>query len=120
MRLCIPALGQGTGAAMDVRLGRAPCLLFVDIETGDAEAVDNSENVNAAQGAGVQTAQLIVEAGARAVVAANCGPMAFAMLRAAGVKLYLADGGTVAELVERFKAGDLPESGSANCRGQGV
>jgi len=120
MRLCIPVVGQGTGAAMDVRLGRAPCLLFVDTETGDTEAIENSENVNAAQGAGVQTAQLIIGAGAQAVVAANCGPMAFAMLRAAGVKVYLADGGTVAELVERLKAGDLPESGSANCQGQRV
>jgi len=117
MRLCMPAMGQGMDGMMDVRLGRAPYLLVVDTDTGEVEAVENSQNVNATQGAGIQTAQRIVETGAQAVVAANCGPMAFAVLQAAGISVHLVEGGSVAELVQRFKAGDLPESVSGNCEG---
>jgi predicted Fe-Mo cluster-binding NifX family protein len=120
MIVCIPATGDGLDAQMDVRLGRAANLVFVDTETGEARTVSNTQNLQAAQGAGIQTAQRILDEGAKAVVAANCGPKAFAVLQAGGVAVYTADGGTVAELVEKLKAGQLPAIDSANVEGRWV
>ena len=120
MKLCIPASAAGPDGALDVRLGRAPYLVIVDTETGEAETIENSQNVQATQGAGVQTAQRIVEAGAQAVVAANCGPKAFAVLQTAGVKVYLAQGGSARELAEQLGAGRLQEMDGANVEGRWV
>ena len=117
MKICVPATGTGLDAELDVRLGRAPILVLVDTDSGDVRAVENTQNVNAMQGAGIQTAQRIIEEGAGAVIAANCGPKAFAVLQAAGVKVFMAEGGQVGELVDRLKAGQLPETGSANVEG---
>lgn len=117
MKVCIPADGKGLAARLDVRLGRAPFLVVVDTESGEVQTIQNAQNVNAAQGAGIQTAQRIVESGVQAVVAANCGPKAFAVLRAANVRVFIAQEGTVGELVKQLKAGELGEMGSANVEG---
>lgn len=117
MKICIPAAGEGLEAQLDARLGRAPKLVFVDTETDQVRTADNTQNVNATQGAGVQTGQRIVDQGAEAVIAGNCGPKAFAILQAAGIKLFLVEGGRVGDLVDRLKAGDLSEADSASVEG---
>lgn len=117
MKVCIPASGGGPDAALDARLGRAALLVVVDTESGESKAIDNRQNVDAMQGAGIQTVQRIVETRADAVVAAHCGPKAFAVLQAAGVDVYQATAGTVAELVEELKAGRLPKMAGADVQG---
>ena len=117
MKICIPAVGEGLDSQLDVRLGRATNLVFVDTESGEVRTVANTQNVNAAQGAGVQTGQRIVAEGADAIIAGNCGPKAFAVLRAAGIKLFLVEGGRIADLVDRLKASDLCETDAANVEG---
>jgi predicted Fe-Mo cluster-binding NifX family protein len=69
--------------------------------------------VNASGGAGVQAARFVAERGAQAVVSGNFGPNAFATLNAAGVKIFVARRGTVQEVVEQFKAGELEAVGAA-------
>jgi len=118
MKVCIPAGTGGPDAALDTRLGRAAFLVVVDTESGECAAIDNRQNVDAMQGAGIQTAQRIVETGAEAVVAAHCGPKAFAVLQAVGLDVYQAAGGTVAELVEQLKAGHLRKLDGANVQGR--
>ncbi|MBN2583783.1 MAG: NifB/NifX family molybdenum-iron cluster-binding protein [Planctomycetes bacterium] len=117
MKVCIPASGEGLDAVMDVRLGRAAKLVFVDTDSGEVESVDNTQNLNAAQGAGIQTGQQIIDGGAEAVVARNVGPKAYALLSAACVKVYQADSGTVGQLVEQLKLGSLKAMGASNVEG---
>ena len=107
MRVVITAEGAGLPASMDKRFGRAQCLVVVDTETGAVETHDNQVNLNAAQGAGIQTAQAVAQLKVDAVVSGNVGPKAFAALETACVEVFLAGGGTVEEVVEQFKAGQL-------------
>ena len=99
---------------MDTRLGRAQYFVIQDTESGEVEALDNAENLNAMQGAGVQAGQNLANAGVEAVLTGNCGPKAFQVLDAAGVKVYLGISGTVADALAAFKDGKLQLADAAN------
>jgi predicted Fe-Mo cluster-binding NifX family protein len=105
---------------VDPRFGRARFFAVVDTETGAFSAADNVQNLNAAQGAGIQAGQNVVELGAGAVITGHVGPKAFATLQAGGVKVYTGADGTVAEAIEQFKAGQLNESSGADVQGHWV
>ena len=78
-----------------------------------AAGVDNVQNLNAAQGAGIQAAGNVAEHGAEAVITGHVGPNAFRTLSAAGIRIYTGAEGTVAEVLEKFKASQLQEAGDA-------
>lgn len=110
---------QGTTLedALDKRFGRARYVLVADTETGEVTVHDNTVNLNAAQGAGIQTAQRVSETGAEALITPNLGPKAFRTLSAAGIRVYLAAGCTGREAMERLQRGELAEPSSANVEG---
>jgi len=120
MKIAITSQGQQLNSPLDPRFGRAKYFLVVDTDSGDFTAVDNSQNLNAAQGAGVQAGKKVVDLGVEAVVTGHVGPKAFATLHAAGVAVYTGASGTVAEAVEQFKTGRLQQSGKADVEGHWV
>jgi predicted Fe-Mo cluster-binding NifX family protein len=112
MRIAVSANGADLGAQASPVFGRCPVYVFVDTETSASEAMENPA-ISAPGGAGIQAAQFVVEQGAQAVVTGNVGPNAYNVLQAAGVAVYLFQGGTVAEAVEAFRAGQLQEVSGA-------
>lgn len=114
MKVAVTAQGKDLTAPVDSRFGRAKFFVVVDPETGEFSASDNSQNLNAAQGAGIQAGRNVVDLGVDAVVTGNVGPKAFATLQAGEVKIFTGATGTVAEAVEQFKAGKLKEAASSN------
>jgi len=120
MKIAVTSQGQEMTSPVDPRFGRAKFFVVVETDTGESTAVDNSQNVSAAQGAGIQAGRNVVELGVSAVVTGHVGPKAFATLQAAGVKVYNGASGTIAEAVEQFKAGKLSASGGADVEGHWV
>lgn len=120
MKIAVTAQGKKLTSEIDLRFGRAQWLVVVDTESGDFQAHDNTVNLNAAQGAGIQTGQNIANLGAQAVITGNVGPNAFKTLNAAGVKIFLAEKQTVAEAVEALKVEKLKEVNQANVEGHWV
>lgn len=120
MKIAVTAQNKELSSEIDLRFGRAQWLIVVDTESGDFQAHDNEVNLNAAQGAGIQTGQNIANLGVEAVVTGNVGPNAFRTLKAANVKIFLAEKQTVAEAIESFKAGKLKEVNQANVEGHWV
>jgi predicted Fe-Mo cluster-binding NifX family protein len=120
MKILITAQGKEISSEIDLRFGRAKWLIVIDSETGDFEAHDNIVNLNAVQGAGIQTGQNIANLGVEAVITGNVGPNAFKTLNTAGVKIFLAQKQTVAEAIESFKAGKLEEVNQANVEGHWI
>lgn len=117
MKIAVTATGNDLTCQTDARFGRAKTFIVVDTGTNEFAVHDNAQNLNAAQGAGVQSAETVARLGAEAVVSGNVGPKAFRALTAAGIKIYLFGGGTVAEAVEKFKAGELRQVSDANVQG---
>ena len=120
MKVAITSQGSDLSSPVDPRFGRAKSFIVVDTETHAFEAHDNTQNLNAAQGAGVQAGRTVAELGAEAVVTGHVGPKAFATLQAAGVKIYIGAQGSVKEALEQFKAGQLSCVDQANVEGHWV
>jgi len=117
MKIAVSAKGRELSSPVDPRFGRAAYILIVDSETMDFVALDNSTNVNAFKGAGIQAATMISENGAEVLLTGYCGPNAFRTLDAAGVKVGSDTAGTVVEAVENFKKGNVRFSEAANAEG---
>ena len=117
MKIAFSTSGEGLDAPLDARFGRAPKFLVYDLQEGGFAVIDNRQNLNAAQGAGIQSAETVVRSGAAALVSGHCGPKAFRVLSAAGVKVYASDAPTVAAALEDFKAGRLREASGADVEG---
>jgi len=107
MKIIVTARQASLESEVDPRFGRAAHFVVVDIETGEFKGVDNTQNLNAVQGAGVQAAQNALEQGIEAVLTGHCGPKAFSVLTQGKVKVYTGITGTVAAAVEQFKSGTL-------------
>ncbi|MBN1124716.1 MAG: NifB/NifX family molybdenum-iron cluster-binding protein [Sedimentisphaerales bacterium] len=120
MKIAITAQDKEIDSEIDLRFGRARWLIVFDTEAEDFKVHSNEVNLNAVQGAGIQTGQNIANLGVEAVITGNVGPNAFKTLRAAGVKIFLAEKQTAAEAVESFKAGKLNEVNNANVEGHWV
>jgi predicted Fe-Mo cluster-binding NifX family protein len=108
MKIAFPTSGNDLDATLDDRLGRAPGFLLVDDATGTFETISNAANADAEQGAGIQSAQRLLDAGAHAVVASHCGPKAFKVLEAAGIAVHQAEVAPLRELLDSFHRGELP------------
>ncbi len=120
MKVAVTSQGEELSSEIDPRFGRAKWLIVVDTETGKSEAHDNTVNLNAAQGAGIQTGQNIANLGVEAVITGNVGPNAFKTLNAANVKIFLTEKQTVQDAIDSFKAGKLKEVDKANVEGHWI
>jgi predicted Fe-Mo cluster-binding NifX family protein len=114
MKLAVTAGGRTLEAPVDPRFGRAAFFIVVDADTGVFETHDNAQNLNAAQGAGIQAAQTLSRLGAEVVITGHCGPKAFHTLQAAGIKVVVGAEGTVAAAVAAFKSGRLKPTQAAD------
>jgi predicted Fe-Mo cluster-binding NifX family protein len=116
MKIAFTTSGNDLNAPLDSRFGRAPKLLVHDLDTNTFEVFDNQQNLNAAQGAGIQSAEIVARLGAKALVTGHCGPKAFRVLLAAGIKVYTTDAPTVVEALDQYRSGKLAEADSANAQ----
>jgi predicted Fe-Mo cluster-binding NifX family protein len=117
MKIAVTAKGRHLTDAVDPRFGRAPFILIVDTETMEYETLDNSANVNAFKGAGIQAATMVAEKGAQVLLTGYCGPNAFRTVEAAGMKVVSDVTGTVREAIDTFKGGQIAYSKGPNAEG---
>jgi predicted Fe-Mo cluster-binding NifX family protein len=105
MKIALTTSGNDLNAPLDSRFGRAPKFIIYDLEGNSFEVVDNEQNLNAAQGAGIQSAQTVARLGVGALVTGHCGPKAFRVLQAAGIKIYNTSAATVTEALDQYRGG---------------
>lgn len=117
MKVAFSTSGENLEAPMDSRFGRAPKFLIYDLDKDTYEVIDNQQNMNAMQGAGIQAAETIARSEARSLVTGHCGPKAFRVLNAAGIKVFPCEAPTVAAALHAFRAGELKPSSSADVEG---
>jgi predicted Fe-Mo cluster-binding NifX family protein len=116
MKICVSATADNLEAQLDPRFGRCLYLIVVDSETMQFEAIPNMA-AGATGGAGIQAAQTIANKGVKVVITGNVGPNAFGSLSAAGIEIVTGASGTVKEVVEQFKKGQLGKTGSPTVNG---
>jgi len=117
MKIAITTSGQDLDAPVDPRFGRARAFIIYDTHSGEWSVLDNTQNLNAPQGAGIQSGRAVVNAGVLAVLTGNCGPRAFATLSACKIAVYTGVAGSVREAIEKFEAGQLRAASKASVEG---
>jgi len=102
-KICITSTGKDLLAEIDPKFGRALHFLIVDPNSMEFEVIENP-NVEAAHGAGIQTAQLISSKNVGAVLTGDCGPNAQRILQSAGIKLITDVSGKVEDVLLKYKS----------------
>ena len=113
MKIGISSLGKNLDAKVDSRFGQSKHFIVLDLDTMEFKTVDNT-TVMASGGAGVSTAQLMVNEGVEIVITGNCGPKAYRTLSAGGIKVVIGASGTVKHALDEFQSGSLGVSSGPN------
>ena len=117
MKIAVTSKGRDIDSAVDPRFGRAAYIQVINLANNKIDIIDNLENVNAFKGAGIQAAVAVSDSGAEVLLTGYCGPNAFKVLAAAGVKVANEVSGTVNEALEAFKSGRVVFAEAANVDG---
>jgi len=103
IKIAITSVDGTLDGIVDERFGRSRKLIIYDSESKNHKIIDNGNNMNSPQGAGIQSAQNVVNSGAGAVISGHLGPNAFRVLQTAGVDVYTASSMTVIQAIQAYK-----------------
>lgn len=121
MKIAITTVGTDITSEVDQHFGRTHYFSLMDTDTKEWSIHDNKQNLNTAQGAGIQAAGTVIDLGAEAVISGNFGPKAVRVFAAGGVRMFLAEKGShVEQVLEKFHAGTLTEASDATQEGHWV
>jgi predicted Fe-Mo cluster-binding NifX family protein len=118
-RIAVTSEGPSLDDLVDPRFGRAAGFVVVDLDTMHTRYIDNGKSQVMAQGAGIQAAQLVAQAGVSCLLTGYVGPKAFQALSAVGIKVgQNLEGLTVRDAVERYKNHQVEIAAAANRAGR--
>ena len=116
MKIAITATAPNLDADIDPRFGRCQYFIIADSDTMKFEVLENS-GATAGGGAGIATAQTLAGKSIEAVLTGNCGPNAYDVLAAAGIKVVTGVSGKVRDAIQSYKSGKLQASSQPNVAG---
>jgi len=119
LNVAVSSSGPTLDSQVDYRFGRCNYYIIVDTNTMKYETVLN-ENANAMGGAGIQAAQMLISKGVQTVITGSVGPNAFQVFSSAGIRIFVGASGSVREVIDKFKRGELAEASTAGPTGMGV
>ncbi len=137
MIIAVSANSDNVNEQMEPRFGRAAGFMLFNSETNSFSYVENSANSQLAQGAGIQTAQMLADHNVEVAISGRFGPKALAAMERGGIEMVELDGVTVRQAAESYLSrqpkgsgktgGDLsardevnyPGPGTARCRAAG-
>ncbi len=117
MKIAITAAGTDLDSAIDPRFGRAQYILILDENQTILETLENSRNINALRGAGIQAGKALADKKVDVLLTGNCGPNAFTTLKAAGIKVSVDQSGTVREALKRYRNNETLFADQPNVEG---
>jgi predicted Fe-Mo cluster-binding NifX family protein len=117
MKIALTSTGKDLKSEMDPRFGRAAYFIIVDLDTMEYKTLENSQNMNLPQGAGIQAGKTIVDNGAEILITGFCGPKAFKVLESAGIKTIVGAEGRIEDVIHDFKTGKLKSAQASNVEG---
>ncbi len=104
MKVCVTSTGHDLESQLDQRFGRAMCFIILDTDTMNIEAFDN-QAASSGGGAGITSAQTMVDKKVEAIITGNVGPKAMNVLKKAGIDVYQGVPDTIKKNVDQFKEG---------------
>jgi predicted Fe-Mo cluster-binding NifX family protein len=106
MKIAMATLEESMGTKLDQTFGRAVYFLFHDTENGENKFIENPAR-NASGGAGIKSAQTLVDEGVEALIVFRLGSNAVQVLEGANVKCFRAVDESAQVNLDKFIAGEL-------------
>jgi len=107
MKIAISTQGTNLDAAVELRFGRAASFMIVELPSRSFTIIDNSQQLNADQGAGTQAAKNIITAGATALISGHCGPKASRVLNTKKIAVYITQAASINQVLDQYQANTL-------------
>lgn len=119
MKLCVPTIGNGgLSEKVNDHFGSAPYFTLIDLDSNEVEIISN-QNEHHTHGSCHPT-QALEGKNVEAVVCNGMGRRAIQILNMEGLKVYIAEGNTVQDVVGAYKNGQLSElTPDQACAGHG-
>lgn len=114
MLIAITAQGNSLQSEIDPRFGRAAYYMIINTETDEVTGHNNSDGINASNGAGTGAAQTLSEYGVEALYTGKVGPKAADVLNQANIPYFENISGTVQTVLDQIKGGGVPTNSTAN------
>ena len=116
MKICVTSISDNLEAQVDPRFGRCSYFVIVNSETMKFQAIPN-QSFSATHGAGIQAVQTLTNMDIDLVITGNIGPNAFNAISVTGIKIITDASGSAREAVEKYKSGQLQETGNPTVGG---
>lgn len=113
MKIAISSPGPDLESEIDSRFGRCQYFMIVDLDDMSFEAIANT-NMAQGSGVGIQSAKVVADKGAKAVLTGNVGPNAHQVISAAGLDVMTGVSGTVRQAAHQYKNGQLQPADKPN------
>jgi predicted Fe-Mo cluster-binding NifX family protein len=107
VKVAITAKGAGLGAWLDPAFEHALQIVIVDDD--DRFSAFAPEAAGTGEPASAQATQRLIDEGVTLLVTGSIPAHDYNALREAGIRVLQAEGGSVLEILERARAGTLPE-----------
>ena len=120
MKIAITCTKDNIDTDVDQRFGRAPYFLVYDTDDDSFEFIENTQNLNRPQGAGIQSAKTVVDKGVDVILTGHCGPNAFTALSKANIQIFINVSGKLKDAIQAFKDGQLEEASAPDVEGHWV
>ncbi|WP_321532997.1 NifB/NifX family molybdenum-iron cluster-binding protein [uncultured Desulfuromonas sp.] len=117
MKIAFSTQGTDLNALVDTRFGRSERFVIVDTEQESFEVIENTQNRQSAQGAGIQSATRLIQNNVNAVITGQCGPKAFTLLNRSDITVYPTPPIVISEALEKLKNGQLSPTQAATVEG---
>lgn len=119
-KIAISSEGPTLEDTLDPRFGRAAGFIIYDTANGDHTYIENGLAQTMAQGAGIQTAENVINKGVEVVLTGYVGPKAFRVLEAAGVRIgQELENITIQAAIDLFKSDKVKWANAPNSKGHG-
>lgn len=123
MKIAVSSRGQSLQDQLDPGFGRCAGFVVYDTNTQSSSFLDNSRQQDLAQGAGIQTAQMISNAGVDVLISGRIGPKALQALSQSRIQLFASSAATVQKAIDAFQRNELSPINTATGQpgaGQGM
>lgn len=100
-KICFTSTGKDLNSEIDPKFGRAAYFLLLDPVAMRIEVMENPHK-GAMQGAGIKSAQSLVDHGVKILLTGKVGPKADEVLRSAGIQTITGVSGKVQDAIQNF------------------
>ncbi len=120
MKIAISTAGKTVESDVELRFGRATSFMIYNTVSRTFTIVNNRQQLDAPQGAGIQSAGNVINSGADAVISGHCGPKAMKVLTSAGIKVYTTTAKTISQALADYETNSMEQLRKADVEGHWV